>query len=581
MSLGLLPIPGDALRALSGEDRDDKAYAAAFSSIATELGAMGGIFIYRDGQDTLRFVAPDKTDLIRLTEDQAATIARDRETARPPDGLGVRFAYTLALPVLGTAMEQFSLVLGRDDRSFDEEESKRGGELLATLSPLIAARYKRARREQTRIETERALKKAEELVESLFEESHDMIYSVDKNDTIVAINSAGLSLLGLQTRAEAIGKDFTSFVYTSTDRAGLLKEIASRGYVDDYEIILKKAGGNPVFCIESARCTRDPSGMITEIQGSIKDISERISQERELWKANMDLSAANRKLKETEVLMVQHEKLASIGQLAAGVAHEINNPLGFLTSNHAIFTQFIKTIREAWDSMAASSPELVEGVNTRFDLAYVFPEIDTMLAETSDGLSRIMAIVRNLKSFARTEMETVVGPYDINKGIENTLVVARNEIKYVADVELRLGELPEIEAAAGEINQVLLNLLVNSAQAIEGRARKERGRILIETRVDCGRVICEISDDGPGVPDGLRHRIFDPFFTTKGPGKGTGLGLSISYDLIVKKHGGALSVERSPMGGALFRMELPFLHPMPSGKAGEGRGNETINECSA
>lgn len=581
MSPGVLLIPEDAFRDLASEDEDDKVYATAFSSIATRLDATGGAFIYRDGQETIQAIALGKSDRVQLTEDQAAAIVHGGEAPQPLAMLDIFFAYILTLPIQGIAMEHFSLVLGRDDRIFDEGDSKNGEDLVAALSPLIAARYRRARCEQARIEAERALKKAEERVESLFEESHDMIYSVDNDDTIVSLNSAGLSLLGLRMRAEAIGKSFTSFAYTPSDRSELLKKIAIQGYVDDYEIILKRAGGDPVFCIESAQYVRGPSGTIAGIQGIVKDISERIFQERELWKTNMELTTTNNRLKATEVLMVQHEKLASIGQLAAGVAHEINNPLSFLSSNHTTFIQFVKTIRDAWEAITASSPSLSESVNGQFDLAYVFSEINTMLAETSDGLARIVAIVRNLKSFARAEMETTIGPYDINKGIENTLVVAKNEIKYVADVDLRLGKLREIEASAGEINQVLLNLLVNSAQAIEGQRREERGHILIETRDADGRAICEISDDGPGVPDELRHRIFDPFFTTKGPGKGTGLGLSISYDLIVKKHGGALSVGRSPMGGALFRMELPFLHSGPLAEGEQGRVTKAISDYSA
>jgi Signal transduction histidine kinase regulating C4-dicarboxylate transport system len=313
--------------------------------------------------------------------------------------------------------------------------------------------------------------------------------------------------------------------------------------------------------MESDRVIRDGLGAIVGIQGIVKDISDRIAQEREIWKANVELAEANRQLKEAEVLMVQHEKLASIGQLAAGVAHEINNPLGFLTSNHAVLSQFVKSIRDAWNAAASLDSELLRDVAERFNLAYVFDEMETMMRETDDGLKRIMDIVKNLKSFARSEMETSVAPFNLNQGIENTLVVARNEIKYVADVKLRLGDIPDIEAAGGEINQVLLNILVNAAQAIEGQERKERGNICIETKTAGDLVVCEISDDGPGVPPELRHRIFDPFFSTKGPGKGTGLGLSISYDIIVKKHGGGLSIDSSPAGGALFRIELPIRHP--------------------
>lgn len=575
MTPEIAAITDEASYALASEEEDETAYSAAILRIAVALGAKGSAFIYRDSQDEIRVISPGRPNGIRLTEDQAVPQARDSEVSVSLVSLGFSFAYSLIVPVTSTALTGCFMAFGRDDRAFDEGDSAMGESIVARLVPLILARYRQARSERSRLDAERALRKNEERLASLFEESHDMIYSVDKNDTIVSINAAGLALLGLRERSEAIGKNFAEFVYTSTDRAGLLRKIAGQGYADDYEIILRKASGGSVFCIESAQCIRDSSGEIAEILGFIKDISDRIVQERELWKTNMELAATNCKLQEAEVLMVQHEKLASIGQLAAGIAHEINNPLGFLMSNHAVFIQFVKTIRDAWAAIQAASPSLVEGANDQFDIPYVLSELDTMLAETNDGLSRIMAIVRNLKSFAREEMETTIAPYDLNKGIENTLIVARNEVKYVADVELRLGKLPEIEASAGEVNQVLLNLIVNSAQAIEGQKRKDRGHIIIATKAIGDRAVCEISDDGPGVPDELRHRIFDPFFTTKGPGKGTGLGLSISYDLIVKKHRGLLSVEHSPLGGALFRIELPFLHAASVADSGGTAGELT------
>jgi signal transduction histidine kinase len=136
--------------------------------------------------------------------------------------------------------------------------------------------------------------------------------------------------------------------------------------------------------------------------------------------------------------------------------------------------------------------------------------------------------------------------------------MARNEIKYVADVELDLGPVEPVKATGGELNQVLLNLLVNSAQAIESQKRKEKGRILVRTREEGGKVVLVIADDGPGIPEDLRLQVFDPFFTTKDPGKGTGLGLSISYDIIVRKHGGAIRISTSSLGGAEFRIELPI-----------------------
>jgi signal transduction histidine kinase len=261
--------------------------------------------------------------------------------------------------------------------------------------------------------------------------------------------------------------------------------------------------------------------------------------------------------------MVQQEKLASIGQLAAGIAHEINNPVGFLKSNHAILQKYISKLREAWQLARAAAAPAIEEVEAKMDLSFVFSEFDTIFAESADGFSRIMRIVGNLKNFARLDQNGDFELYDVNGGIQSTLVVARNEIKYVADTRETFGELPQIKAKGGEINQVILNVLVNAAQAIEGQKRSDKGLIEIETELKGDRVRIAISDDGPGIPEAIRMRIFDPFFTTKEPGKGTGLGLSISYDIIVTKHGGRLAVESEPGQGTTFLIELPINGPPP------------------
>jgi two-component system, NtrC family, sensor kinase len=328
--------------------------------------------------------------------------------------------------------------------------------------------------------------------------------------------------------------------------------------MSDYEIVLKQADGSPIFCLETAQSIRDGSGSIIELQGTIKDISERIKNEQEIWKTNMELVESNMKLKQTQQLMVQQEKLASIGQLAAGIAHEINNPLGFLKSNHGILAKFIGKIRKAWEEASEIADGKLAEIGRKHDLEYIFSEIDNIFGESEDGYARIMRIIANLKNFARIDQSADFDTYDMNSGIESTLVVAWNEIKYVADVQKDLGDIPAIQARGGEVNQVILNLLVNAAQAIEGQKRPAKGLIEIKTYAKGDKVYCRIRDDGPGIPETIRQRIFDPFFTTKEPGKGTGLGLSISYNIIVTVHGGKISVESAVGVGSTFTIELPL-----------------------
>jgi signal transduction histidine kinase len=181
----------------------------------------------------------------------------------------------------------------------------------------------------------------------------------------------------------------------------------------------------------------------------------------------------------------------------------------------------------------------------------------------------VIKIVENLRCFSRIDSEGKVQSYDLNIGIESTLDVARNELKYIADVQKDLTELPTIEAIGGEINQVLLNIIINAAQAIESMNRKERGTISIRTYPEGDFVVCEIADDGPGIPEDKIIYIFEPFFTTKDSGKGTGLGLSISNDIILNKHHGELKVQSEVGKGTTFTMKLP----LQSGQNNRNSGN--------
>jgi two-component system NtrC family sensor kinase len=316
-----------------------------------------------------------------------------------------------------------------------------------------------------------------------------------------------------------------------------------------------------VIGLQSATLIRNRDGTPMEIHATVKDITERIQAEQTVWKMNVELAETNQKLKESQLKMVQQEKLASIGQLAAGVAHEINNPLGFVRGNHDALRRHVAAIKAFMLSIAASAGPQLEEAKTKHDVDYILEDFDAIMTESDDGFRRITDIVQNLRSFSRIDSADSFGLFDINKGIENTLAVARNEVKYVAETKVELAELPTVECVGGEINQVFLNLIVNAAQAIKSQGRKELGNISVKTGQDGDQVWIEIRDDGPGIPEELQLRIFDPFYTTKPVGQGTGLGLSISTDIVNHKHGGRLSVSSKPGEGSCFRIELPVKHP--------------------
>ena len=274
---------------------------------------------------------------------------------------------------------------------------------------------------------------------------------------------------------------------------------------------------------------------------------------------------ANQKLKENQAHMVHSEKLASLGQLAAGVAHEINNPIGFVTSNLGtlseyteIFTRLLDAHQTLIDQLAPDQRATHQGVLRRIDdlreeedLDFLREDVGDLLAESLNGLHRVKEIVQGLKSFARLD-EADMQVTDVNECIEATLTVISNEIKYRCEVHKKLCALPQIRCYPGQLNQVFMNLLMNAVHAIE-----EHGEITIETQALEGEVIIRISDTGKGIPAEIIPKLFNPFFTTKPVGQGTGLGLSISYG-IIQKHGGRIEVESEVGRGTTFTIYLPI-----------------------
>jgi signal transduction histidine kinase len=271
--------------------------------------------------------------------------------------------------------------------------------------------------------------------------------------------------------------------------------------------------------------------------------------------------------KQLESQLVQSEKLASLGQLAAGVAHEINNPIGFISSNLGALDGYFKQLQEMLDAYrraeeAITSSEVIEHLaqlRERVELDFLREDIPLLIKESKDGIGRVGQIVKDLKDFSRVDANQQWQWANLQQGIESTLNIVANELKYKADVVKEYQDLPDIECLPSQINQVIMNLIVNASQAMGA----QRGTITLRTGLEGETVSIEVADTGSGIePDNL-PKIFDPFFTTKPVGQGTGLGLSLSYG-IVKKHQGDISV-RSEVGvGSTFRVELPVRQSWPA-----------------
>lgn len=301
-----------------------------------------------------------------------------------------------------------------------------------------------------------------------------------------------------------------------------------------------------------------------------EEVKRRECVQREVEETNGELSLALTTLQQAQSKLVQQEKLAGVGQLAAGVAHEINNPLGFVSSNFSMLQRYVERLCELIEAyknaleqaeVEEAVQEIAAGIREKeksAKLELMLEDLPELFEETKDGIERIGKIVKALRVFSRVDSLEQFGEYDLNSGLDTTLIVARNEIKYVAKIEKKLAPLPMIQAIGSQINQVLLNFLVNAAQAIQSEGREGQGLIRIQTSQEDGWVRCSIYNDGPPIPENIRHRLFEPFFTTKPVGKGTGLGLSISYEIIVQKHHGEIFFT-SGEGGTEFVLRLPIM----------------------
>ena len=317
---------------------------------------------------------------------------------------------------------------------------------------------------------------------------------------------------------------------------------------------------------------QDPTSQLEQaMQRLEEDIRKRESAEAELTRRNNELTELNLRLSMAQEQLMQSEKLASIGQLAAGVAHEINNPIGYVFSNFETLGTYIGrmlTMFEAYQKAEASIAdaavlERVRALRASIDLDFLIEDIPVMMEESREGITRVRKIVQDLKDFSRVDANQDWQWANLHTGIDSTLNIVSNEVKYKAEVIKEYGAIPDIECQPSHINQVIMNIVINGAHAISG---EKRGVITIRTGTEGPNVWIEISDTGTGIPKEIQSRIFDPFFTTKKIGSGTGLGLSLSYG-IIQKHNGQIEVQSEVGCGTTFRITLPIRHDdQPAGE---------------
>lgn len=287
------------------------------------------------------------------------------------------------------------------------------------------------------------------------------------------------------------------------------------------------------------------------------NMSEKVvKRELALKKSYAKLSTANEELKQSESQLVQSEKLASIGVLAAGVAHEINNPVGFIRSNLEVLEDYFNDIEQYYHEFentlsTEQDKENYRKLAKKYELEFLFKDSPPLIQSSISGVDRVTEIVKSLKTFARIDHpeKTLT---DINEGLSATLNMVHNELKYHCKVNVDLQELPKIHVYAGKLNQVFMNLLINAGQAMS-----DKGDVFVRSFVEDENIVIEIEDTGSGIDPEVIGQIFTPFYTSKPIGEGTGLGLSISHQ-IIEQHGGEIKV-KSVMGqGSCFSVYLPI-----------------------
>jgi two-component system NtrC family sensor kinase len=315
---------------------------------------------------------------------------------------------------------------------------------------------------------------------------------------------------------------------------------------------------------------RDSAGRVTHYVSIAADITARLDEEETKRRLQQQLVDEMQQRERMGMKLRLAQKLEAVGQLAAGIAHEINTPIQYIGDSITFLQQAVADCRSLLESYqealrrvasgAAAGPELEQLTQTEaaLDLPFLRQEVPKAFDRTLEGVSRVARIVRAMKEFAHHD-EVEQNPADINHAIETTLTVARNEYKYVAAVDPKLGELPEVLCNVGELNQVFLNLIVNAAHAIAAAGKDpSTGRISISTVVAPPSVVITVEDNGCGIPQQNMERIFDPFFTTKEVGRGTGQGLAIARSIVVEKHAGTIDVQSKVGAGTRFTITLPI-----------------------
>lgn len=439
----------------------------------------------------------------------------------------------LSMLILPLWMEgQWYGFIGFSDEEKRREWNKEDIRLLQTAAEMVGIYIERKRFEE-------ALRVSEERFRSLVENANDVIYSLTPKGEISYISPKFADVLGYNI-SDYMGKPFSLLMHPDDVKKSIelfQKGLKSGQRESGLEFRMRHKDGSLRWFISHFSAILDEKGNVMETVGVAHDITE-------MKKVLDDLALTNKTLKETQAQLVQSEKMASLGSLVAGIAHEINTPIGAVSSMHDTLFRTLEKLKGICKSTLPGDRKQQPSLKSAFKI------IDDSNRVIRSGTERVINIVRRLKSFARLD-EAELKTVDIHEGLEDTLILIHHEIKHNITVKKNYGDVPPISCFPGQLNQIFLNLFINSKHAIKGK-----GTITITTFTKDNKAHIAIKDDGVGIPKENLKKIFDPGFTTKGRGVGAGLGLSICYQ-IIQDHRGEIKVESELGKGTTFTIILP------------------------
>jgi PAS domain S-box-containing protein len=440
------------------------------------------------------------------------------------------------------------------------------------LEPAITRALEYTRLREERKKAEAILRENEARFRYIANNGRALIWMSGTDKLCFYFNLPWLDFTGRSLEQE-MGNGWAEGVHPDDFDQCLEEYVAAFDQREKFSIVyrLRRHDGEYRWLLDDGTPRYDENGHFIGYIGHCLDITEnkRAEEEakaqiREVEQINSRLLEANKTLEQTQNQLLQSEKMASIGQLAAGVAHEINNPVGYVYSNLGTLEKYLADIfamlekyeeAEALMDCHEHAVDEIQRFKEQIDLGYLKNDIRSLLDESREGLTRVKKIILDLKDFSHSGADEEWKWADLQQGLESTLNIVWNELKYKCEIIKEFGELPPVYCLPSQLNQVFMNLLVNAAHAIE-----QRGTVTLRSGLEGEEVWVEIADTGKGIPPENLKRIFDPFFTTKPVGKGTGLGLALSYNIVAKHHG-SIEVRSEPGKGATFRVRLPVEQP--------------------